>query len=71
MSEQPIEYQIETIRRLGGDPVAGVDDIIPTRAELRLIARLRQHRGMMIVDADSMCLWTAGRMEQCNGRQPR
>ena len=41
-----------------------------TPAERNLILRLRQHRGMIIVDADSMCLWAAGKIEQCNGKTP-
>lgn len=41
-----------------------------TPAEMNLIKRLRQHRGMLIVDADSMCLWAAGKLEQCNGKRP-
>lgn len=42
-----------------------------TQAEMNLILRLRQHHGMAIVDAGSMCLWTANKMEQCNGKRPR
>lgn len=42
-----------------------------SRAEMNLILRLRQHRGMIIIDADSMCLWAAGKIEQCNGHRPR
>jgi len=43
-------------------------DIIPTRSELKLIARLRQLRGMAIVDSDSMTLWAARGPEYCNGK---
>lgn len=38
-------------------------------AEWKLILRLRQSRGMAIVDSDSMTLWVAGRAEQCNGKR--
>jgi hypothetical protein len=41
-----------------------------TPAERNMLLRLRQHRGMMIIDADSMCLWAAGKIEQCNGKRP-
>lgn len=40
----------------------------PTEAELNLIARLRQARGMCIYDADSHTLWIAGKPEYCNGK---
>ena len=46
-------------------------DIIPTPAELKLLARLRQLRGMAIVDSDSMTLWAARGPEFCNGKHPR
>jgi hypothetical protein len=42
-----------------------------TPAERNLILRLRQHRGMLIVDADSMCWWAANKMEQGNGKTPQ
>jgi|WetSurMetagenome_2_1015567.scaffolds.fasta_scaffold1122295_2 hypothetical protein len=42
-----------------------------TQAEMNLILRLRQHRGMIIVDGDSMCIWPAGKLEQCNGKRAR
>jgi hypothetical protein len=42
-----------------------------SQAEINLILRLRQHRGMIIVDGDSMCIWPASRMEQCNGRRSK
>lgn len=45
--------------------------IDPTEAELNLIARLRQLRGMCIVDSDSMTLWSAPRAEACNGKRSR
>lgn len=41
-----------------------------TPAERNLILRLRNLGGLAIVDSDSMCLWPAGKMEQCNGKQP-
>jgi len=40
-----------------------------TDAEWKLILRLRQSRGMAIVDSDSMTLWVAGKPEQCNGKR--
>lgn len=40
-----------------------------SRAEMNLILRLRQHRGMIIIDADSMTLWAANKAEYCNGRK--
>lgn len=43
-------------------------DLIPTKAELKLLARLRKSRGFYIVDSDSMTLWEAPRPEYCNGR---
>lgn len=43
-------------------------DVIPTKAELKLLARLRQLRGMAIVDSDSMTLWAARGPEYCNGK---
>jgi hypothetical protein len=46
-------------------------DLIPTAAELKLLARLRQLRGMCIVDSDSMTLWAARGPEYCNGKRPR
>lgn len=60
MSEQRADYQAE---------VRHPFDM--TQAEINLILRLRQHRGMIIVDGDSMCLWAAGKLEQCNGRRTR
>lgn len=41
-----------------------------TPAERNLLLRLRQHGGMVIVDADSMCWWCANKMEQGNGKVP-
>lgn len=43
-------------------------DLIPTASELKLLARLRQLRGMCIVDSDSMTLWAARGPEYCNGK---
>ena len=43
-------------------------DIEPTKAELKLIARLRQLRGMAIVDSDAMIIWAARGPEHCNGK---
>ena len=43
-------------------------DLIPTPAELKLLARLRQLRGMAIIDSDSMTLWAARGPEHCNGK---
>lgn len=45
--------------------------IDPTEAELNLIARLRQLRGMCIVDSDSMTLWPAQKPEYCNGKRSK
>lgn len=56
MSEQPIGYQAK---------------IEPTEAELNLIVRLRQLRGMVIVDSDSMTLWPTLRAEFCNGKKSK
>lgn len=44
-------------------------EVNPTEAELNIIARLRQIRGMAIIDSDSMTLWTTSRAEYCAGRQ--
>jgi hypothetical protein len=41
----------------------------PTEAELNLIARLRQVRGMCVYDAESKTLWIAGNPEYCNGKR--
>ena len=46
-------------------------DLVPTPAELKLLSRLRQLRGMAIVDSDSMTLWAARGPEHCNGKHPR
>jgi hypothetical protein len=49
-------------------------DLIPTAAELKLLARLRQlgqARTLAIVDPDSMTLWAARGPEHCNGKHPR
>lgn len=46
-------------------------DLIPTPSELKLLARLRKHRGMAIVDSDSMTLWAANGPEYCNGKRPK
>jgi hypothetical protein len=43
-------------------------DLIPTAAELKLLARLRQLRGMAIVDSDSMTIWCTRGPEYCNGK---
>jgi hypothetical protein len=45
--------------------------IEPTEAELNLIVRLRQLRGMCIVDSDSMTIWPTLRAEFCNGRRSK
>lgn len=42
-----------------------------SHAEMNLILRLRQHRGMIIVDADSMTMWPASKPEYCNGKRYR
>lgn len=42
--------------------------IDPTEAELNLIARLRQLRGLWLVDSDSMTIWQTGKPEHLNGR---
>jgi hypothetical protein len=60
MSEQRADYQTDERQPF---------DV--TRAEMNLILRLRQHRGMIIVDGDSMCIWPANRMEQCNGKRAK
>ena len=41
----------------------------PTEAALDLIARLRQVRGLVVVDSDAMTLWTCGRAEYLNGKK--
>lgn len=46
-------------------------DLIPTPSELKLLARLRQLRGMAIVDSDSMTLWAARGPEYCNGKHAK
>lgn len=46
-------------------------DLTPTPAELKLLARLRQLRGMCIVDSESMTLWAARGPENCNGKRAR
>ena len=43
-------------------------DLIPTQAELKLLARLRQLRGMCIVDSDCMRVWPTRKPEDCNGK---
>jgi hypothetical protein len=60
MSEQRSEYQADQRQPF---------DV--TLAEMNLILRLRQHRGMIIVDGDSMCIWPAGKLEMCNGRRAK
>lgn len=52
-------------------PIGYLTKIEPTEAELNLIARLRQLRGMCIVDSDSMTLWAAPRPEFCNGKRSK
>lgn len=46
-------------------------DLIPTPAELKLLARLRQLRGMAIVDSGSMTIWAARGPEYCNGKHAK
>lgn len=43
-------------------------DLIPTPAELKLLARLRKLRGMCIVDSDCMRVWPTLKPEDCNGK---
>ena len=66
MSDQPQTYMTSTA------PIGGVTfvtfDVTP--AERNLIMRLRQLGGLAIVDSESMCLWPAGKIEQCNGKTP-
>lgn len=45
-------------------------DLIPTQSELKLLSRLRQLRGMCIVDSDAMRVWPTHKPEDCNGRRP-
>ena len=66
MSEQREVYGVSSTAPIGTVSTVAFD---VTPAERNLLLRLRQHRGMMIVDADSMCLWTANKMEQCNGKR--
>lgn len=65
MTEPRADYMTAT------QPISGVATVAfdVTPAERNLIMRLRQARGLAIVDSDSMCLWVAGKMEQCNGKQ--
>lgn len=44
-------------------------NLVPTPAELKLLARLRQVTGMCVVDSDSMTIWRCGPPEYCNGRK--
>lgn len=60
MAEQPTDYITEPRQPF---------DV--SRAEMNLILRLRQHRGMVIIDADSMTLWAANKAEYCNGKRYR
>lgn len=46
-------------------------DLAPTPAELKLLARLRQLRGLCIVDSGSMTLWAARGPEYCNGKHAK
>jgi len=70
MSEQPIEYQIAHIRQLD-QVLDNPAELVPTLPELKLLARLRQLRGMCIVDSDSMTLWASRGPEYCNGKHPK
>lgn len=65
MTESRADYMTAT-QPIGGIATVTLD---VTPAERNLLLRLRQARGLAIVDSDSMCLWVAGRMEQCNGKQ--
>lgn len=65
MSEQRADYMTSTAP-LGSVTTVSFD---VTPAERNLIMRLRQLGGFAIVDSDSMCLWPAGKMEQCNGKR--
>lgn len=46
-------------------------NLVPTPAELKLLARLRQIRGMAIVDSEGMKIWPARGPENCNGKHQR
>jgi len=60
MSEQRADYQTDQRQPF---------DV--TQAEMNLILRLRQHRGMIIVDWDAQQVWPANHAEQCNGRKAK
>lgn len=46
-------------------------DLIPTPAELKILARGRQLKGFAIVDFDSMTIYPCRGPEYCNGKHPR
>lgn len=46
-------------------------DLTPTPAELKLLARLRQLRGLCIIDSANMTLWAARGPEYCNGKHAK
>lgn len=54
------------------EPPASMGHVVkvqPTEAELNLITRLRQLRGLAVVDSDSMTLYACGKPEYCNGKR--